>query len=84
MFRETQMWDSVPTVIPLVEKIIAGVMASVQAESGKHTTIKLFLHIVPSQMVSKKIFLYFYLTYLIFLYLLLFLHFSPFSDDIKS
>lgn len=53
MFRETQMWDSVPTVIPLVEKIMASVVASVQAENGKNTTIKLLSHIVPSQIVSK-------------------------------
>lgn len=53
MFRETQMWDSVPAVIPLVEKIMASVVASVQAENGKNTTIKILSHIVPSQIVSK-------------------------------
>lgn len=56
MFRETQMWDNVPCVIPLVEKIMARVVASIQAESGKNTTIKLLSHIVPSQIVRKKIF----------------------------
>lgn len=48
------MWDSVPPVIPLVEKIIVRVVASVQAENGKNATINLLSYIVPSQMVSKK------------------------------
>lgn len=55
IFKETQMWDSLPTVIPLVEKIMARVVASVQAQNSKYTTIKLLSHIVPSQIVSKKI-----------------------------
>lgn len=41
MFRETQMWDSVQTVVPLAEKFIATVVANIQAESGKNTLIKL-------------------------------------------
>lgn len=69
MFRATQMWDSIPTIIPLVEKIMARVVASVQAENGKNTTIKLLSLIVPSQIVSKEFFLYCHLTtYFIFLY----------------
>lgn len=55
VFKETQMWDSLPTVIPLVEKIMARVVASVQAQNSKYTTIILLSHIVPSQIVSKKI-----------------------------
>lgn len=55
MFKETQIWDSLPTVIPLVEKIMARVVASIQAQNSKYTTIILLSHIVPSQIVSKKI-----------------------------
>lgn len=49
------MWHSVPSVIPLVEKIMARVVASVQAQNGKNTTIILFSHIVPGEIVRKKI-----------------------------
>lgn len=36
MIRETQMWDSVPTFIPLFEKIMARVVTGIQAENGKN------------------------------------------------
>lgn len=89
MFKETQMWDSLPTVIPLVEKIMARVVASVQAQNSKYTTIILLSHTVPSQIVSKKICFRFillsnYVSYFpVFIFFSL-LKFSPFSDYIRS
>lgn len=41
IFRQTQMWDNVPTVVPLVEKIMERVVSQIQAENGKNTTINL-------------------------------------------
>lgn len=73
MLRETQMWDNVPTVIALVEKIMARVVASVQAENGKNTctTINSCLTLFQAKLLA-RIFLYYLTKYFIFLYLLLF------------
>lgn len=41
MFRETELWDSVPAAVPLAEKIMARIVSNIHAESSKNTTINL-------------------------------------------
>lgn len=55
MFRETEVWDSIPTVVPLVEKIMSRAVSTIQAENGKNTILKLLSYIVPSRVVGKKV-----------------------------
>lgn len=38
MLRGTELWDCVPTVIPLAEKVMASIVRNIQAENGKATT----------------------------------------------
>lgn len=46
MLRGTEVWDSVPTVIPLAEKVMARIVRTIQAENGKATTKKLIRNAV--------------------------------------
>lgn len=41
MFREPELWDSVPAAVLLAEKITARIVNNMYAESGKYTNINL-------------------------------------------
>lgn len=45
MFKGTELWDSVPTVIPLFEKIIGSMVNNLQAQNGKNTTGQLLSYV---------------------------------------
>lgn len=46
MLREREVWDSVPTVITLAEKVMARIVRNIQAENGKATTRNLIRNVV--------------------------------------
>lgn len=46
MVRETEVRDSVPTVILLAEKMMARIVRNIQAENGKATTRNLIRNVV--------------------------------------
>lgn len=46
MLRGTEVWDSVPTVIPLAERVMAIIVRNIQAQNGKATTKKLIRNAV--------------------------------------
>lgn len=46
MLRGTEVWDSVPTVIPLAEKVMARIVRNIQAGNGKATTRNLIRNVV--------------------------------------
>lgn len=46
MLRETEVWDSIPAVISLAEKVMARIVKNIQAENGKATTRNLIRNVV--------------------------------------